>query len=249
MDRLETRDGHIGSGDTFLTLAEAAQRAEARGGPVVATGSYTPPDLAGPFKGSGVGPSPAYSYTACVVEVTVDAETGILTPLKVWVAHDIGRSINPLLVQGQVEGSVYMGLGEALMEEQAFRKQLHRSPSLLDYKSPTVYEMPEIETILVETHDPEGPFGAKEVGQGPLLPVPPAVCNAVYDAVGVRIDEVPVSPDKVLQALDRAAKGAEARVGPASVPDAPYREPILVDPPPEAPNLERVLAAAHGTET
>jgi len=249
IDELEARDGHIVGGDNFLTIAEAAERAEARGGPVVATGSYTPPDLAGPFKGSGVGPSPAYSYTACVVEVTVDPETGILTPLKVWVAHDIGRSINPLLVQGQVEGSVYMGLGEALMEEQAFRKELHRSPSLLDYKSPTVHEMPEIETILVETHDPEGPFGAKEVGQGPLLPVPPAVCNAVWDAVGVRIDEVPVTPDKVLRALDRAAKGAEARVGPAGVPDAPYREPILVDPPPEAPSLEQVLATTAGTVT
>ena len=87
---------------------------------------------------------------------------------------------------GQVEGSVYMGLGEALMEEQVFRKGLHKIPSMLDYKSPTTLEMPEVDTILVETDDPEGPYGAKEGGQGPLLPVIPAVANAVYDAVGVR---------------------------------------------------------------
>jgi CO/xanthine dehydrogenase Mo-binding subunit len=105
---------------------------------------------------------------------------------KIWIAHDVGRALNPLLVQGQVEGSVYMGLGEAMMEEQIFRRGLHKIPSMLDYKSPTFLETPEIETVLIETNDPNGPYGAKEAGQGPLLPVMPAVANAVYDAVGVR---------------------------------------------------------------
>ena len=106
--------------------------------------------------------------------------------------------------------------------------------------------MPEIETIIVETIDPEGPFGAKEVGQGPLLPVPPAVSIAVHDAVGVWIDQVPVTPDKVLKALDRKERGEEPRFGPAAVPDAPFREPTLVEPPDDAPTLERSHAAAPG---
>ena len=120
------------------------------------------------------------------VELSADRETGIIRVDKVWIAHDVGRSINPLLVIGQVEGSVYMGLGEALMEEQAFRRGLHKIPSMLEYKSPTTLEMPPVESILVETLDPEGPYGAKECGQGPLLPVIPAVANALCDALGVQ---------------------------------------------------------------
>jgi CO/xanthine dehydrogenase Mo-binding subunit len=239
LDLAEGRIYHVNGTGKALSFAEAAQLAEARFGVVAATGSYTPPKLAGPFKGSGVGPSPAYSYTACVAEVTVDPDTGIVTVDKVWIAHDCGRAINPLLVEGQVEGSVYMGLGEALMEEQVFRKGLHKIPSMLDYKSPTTLEMPEVETILVESVDPEGPFGAKEAGQGPLLPVPPAIANAVYDAVGVRIDEIPITPEKVLKALELKAKGKEPRVGPERVPDVEfYPEPLKVEPPPEAPRLE-----------
>lgn len=246
VDVLEAAGGHIVAGEVDMSFADAARLAEARTGPVAATGSYTPPRLAGPFKGSGVGPSPAYSYTACVVELDVDPQTGMVVVRKVWVAHDVGRAINPLLVRGQVEGSVYMGLGEALTEEQAFRKGVHKWPSMLEYKSPTVLETPEIETIIVETADPEGPFGAKEVGQGALLPVPPAVCNAVHDAVGVWVDEVPITPEKILAALDRRAKGAVPRVGPGPVPDAPFREPVVVEPPAEAPSLAAMLAAEPG---
>src|SRR6185503_8855652 len=136
----------------------------------------------------------------------VDIDTGQVVVEKIWIAHDVGKAINPLLVEGQVGGSVYMGLGEALMEEQVFRRGLHKLPSMLDYKSPTFLETPDIETILIETHDPAGPYGAKEAGQGPLLPVMPAVANAVYDAVGVRIDEVPITPEKVFKALREKAK-------------------------------------------
>jgi CO/xanthine dehydrogenase Mo-binding subunit len=181
---------------------EAAVLAEARFGALTTAGSYTPPKIAGPYKGSGVGPSPAYSYSACVVDLDADARTGLVRVNKVWIAHDVGRAINPLLVEGQVEGSVYMGIGEALMEEQVFRKNLHKHPSMLEYKSPTTLETPEIHTILVETDDPEGPFGAKEAGQGPLLPVIPAIANAIHHALGIRIDEVPITPDKILKAHD-----------------------------------------------
>ena len=212
-----------------LTFAEAAQLAEARHGTLGSVGSYTPPKRGGRFKGSGVGPTPAYSYTACVAEVTCDPETGIYTVDKLWLAHDGGKAINPLLVAGQVEGSAYMGLGEVMMEEQVFRRGLHKIPSMLDYKSPTFLETPDIETILVETDEPEGPYGAKEAGQGPLLPVMPAVANAIYDAVGVRVDEVPIHPEKVLKALQEKAKGGAGRVGPARIPDVKFPEPIRVE--------------------
>jgi 4-hydroxybenzoyl-CoA reductase subunit alpha len=217
VEDLAARDRQIfrrGRPAEVIPFVQAVRLAEAAGGVVTASGSYTPPKLAGPYKGSGVGPSPAYSFSAAVVEVEVDRKTGEVRVPEVWVAHDIGRSINPVLVVGQVEGSVYMALGEALMEEQTFRLGLHKFPSLLEYKSPTALETPVMHTYLVETIDPEGPFGAKEAGQGPLLPVIPAVANAVYNAVGVRIDEVPITPEKVLKAMSEKTR----RFGPKAVP-------------------------------
>ena len=223
-----------------VSWAEACTLAEARHGALSTNGSYAPPKLAGPYKGSGVGPSPAYSYSASVAEVSVDEETGEVRVEKVWLAHDIGRALNPLLVIGQIEGSVYMAVGEALLERQGYRGGAHAGPSLLDYKLPTVHEMPEVEAILVESIDPEGPFGAKECGQGPLLPVIPAIANAIYDAIGIRVDEVPITPDKVVRALTRHAKGAPARLGPAAAPLAAFGPRVRVavpDPGPRTPDL------------
>jgi 4-hydroxybenzoyl-CoA reductase alpha subunit len=225
-DRRVTRRDRPGENITF---AQAAQAAEASGGVISASGSYTPPRLAGPYKGSGVGPSPAYSFSAAVVEVDCDARTGEVRVPEVWIAHDIGRAINPVLVEGQVEGSVYMALGEALMEEQVFRIGVHKFPSMLEYKSPTTLEMPIVHTSLIESLDPEGPFGAKEAGQGPLLPVIPAIANAIYNALGVRIDEIPITPDKVLRALALKAR----RVGPEGVPAFAFPPPIQAERPPE----------------
>jgi CO/xanthine dehydrogenase Mo-binding subunit len=206
-----------------MDFAEAVVLAEARYGTLGSTGSYTPPRSAAKYKGAGVGPSATYSYSACALELEVDEETGLVRVEKIWIAHDVGKPINPLLAIGQIEGSVYMGLGEALYEEQVFRRGLHKIPSLLDYKSPTFLEMPPVESILVETLDPEGPYGAKECGQGPLLPVIPAVANAVYDALGVRVDETPVSPDKILLAL-------EGRLPKPTVPAYEFPPPIEVPP-------------------
>ncbi len=213
-----------------ISFADTVPLAEAMFGQLSSTGSYTPPRLSGPYKGSGVGPSPAYSYSAAAVLVDVDPETGVVTPERVWMAHDVGRAVNPVLVEGQVEGGVYMALGEILMEEQVFRKGLHKIPSMLDYKSPTFLEMPPVETFIVESIDGEGPFGAKEVGQGPLLPMPPAVANAIYDAVGVRIDELPITPEKVVAALTDLEQGGPGRVGPEEVPDIDWGEALDVDP-------------------
>jgi 4-hydroxybenzoyl-CoA reductase subunit alpha len=229
----------VGNPAAGMTFQEAVVAAEAEQGTLGTTGSYRPPRSAARYRGGGVGPSVAYSYTAAVVEVDVDPATGWVKVPKVWIAHDIGRALNPVLARGQVEGSVYMGLGEALMEEQAFRRLpprlsqalVHRIPSILEYKSPTSLEMPEVVTYLVEQPDASGPFGAKEVGQGPLLPMMPAIANAVYDAVGVRVDEVPITPEKVLKALADKAKGKEGRFGPTAFPQVPWPEALVVPPP------------------
>jgi 4-hydroxybenzoyl-CoA reductase subunit alpha len=215
-----------------VSFAEAVQIAESKYGAIGATGSYKPPRSPGRYKGAGVGPSPAYSYSCAIAEVEVDPDTGVVRVPKVWIGHDLGRAINPLLAIGQVEGSVYMGLGEALMEEMTYRDKqrnvVHHHPSMLEYKSITTHEMCDVETFLIEDPDPNGPFGAKEVGQGPLLPIPPAVANAVYDAVGVRVDEIPVSPQAVLRALRDKMRGKEGRHGPAGVPDYAFPEPARI---------------------
>ncbi len=219
-----------------VTFAEGVVAAETAAGTVGAVGSYKPPRSPGRYRGAGVGPSAAYSYSAAVAEVEVDAETGIVRVPTIWIAHDIGQSLNPALVMGQVEGSVYMGLGEALMEEMAYRENrhvVHKWPSLLEYKSPTTHEMCDVITYLVGEPDPNGPFGGKEAGQGPLLPVMPAVANAIYDAVGVRIDEVPMSPPKVLKAVQAKAKGGEPRFGPTKVPQVRWPEAVRVKTPAE----------------
>jgi 4-hydroxybenzoyl-CoA reductase subunit alpha len=241
-ERLRFADKRVfdsATAEKSVTFAEAVCLAEARFGTIGTMGSYTPPKSPALYKGGGVGPSPTYSYTAAVVEVTVNPATGWITVPKIWIAHDIGRALNPTLVRGQVEGSVYMGLGEALMEEQEFRRLpkklshalVHKFPSMLEYKSPTSLDMPEVVTELIEEPDPRGPFGAKEVGQGPLLPIMPAVANAVYDAVGVRIDEVPITPEKIMKALAEKNAGREPRFGPSHFPHVNWPEALRVPPP------------------
>src|SRR6476646_6358204 len=227
----ERRAFDVENPEVGVTFAEAVVLAESKFGTLGTVGSYSPPRSPGKFKGAGVGPSPAYSYSAAVAEVEVDPSTGIVVVERVWIAHDIGKSINPMLVMGQIEGSVYMGLGEILMEEMTYRTNrnvVHKFPSLLEYKSPTTMEMCDVKTYLIEDPDPNGPYGAKEVGHGPLLPVPPAVANAVYNAVGVRIDEVPITPEKVLRALKDKARGRQGHFGPASVPAVDWPEPLRV---------------------
>ncbi len=165
-DKLVFSHGRISAGDKALSFAEAAGFAEEKFGTLGAVGSYKPPRAPGRFKGAGVGPSPAYSYSACVVEVEVDPKSGWITVPKIWIAHDIGRTINPVLARGQVEGSVYMGLSEALMEEQVFRRLppklshalVHKIPSLLEYKSLTSLDMPEVDTVLIEDPRSELPL-------------------------------------------------------------------------------------------
>ena len=180
-----------------------------------------------------------------MAQVAVDEETGEVVVEKLWLAHDVGQSINPLLVAGQVEGGAYMGYGEAVMEQQVFRKGRHKIPSLLDYKLATTLDTPEIETILVEIPDLEGPFGGKEAGQGPLNPVIPAIANAVFNAVGVRIDETPITPDKVLKALKaRNAVGPQRAAGVQSTQaPSPWPTRLITWQPEEAGELSGVSSA------
>jgi len=208
--------------EKYLSFVEAANIAEGKHGTLVAAGSYKPPaGIGGSYKGAGVGPTPAYSYQASVAEVSVDLETGTLTVDRITTAHDCGRALNPANVEGQIEGSAYMGYGEIMVEEQIFRGGLHKKPSLLDYKLPTSLDTPELEAILIETNDSEGPFGAKEAGEGPLNSVIPAIANAVYDAIGVRFDETPITAEKILDALGkRDNRGVtKDRIGPDGLGD------------------------------
>jgi 4-hydroxybenzoyl-CoA reductase subunit alpha len=192
-----------------LTFREAARLAYLARGTIVGTGKYKPPKLGGKYKGATVGTSPAYGCSAQIVEVSVDVETGQVTVEKMTDAHDCGFAINLTSVEGQMEGSLSMGLGEALFEEVKFdeRGRILNS-SLGEYKIPTSLDMPNVQSIIIESDEPNGPFGAKEVGEGAIMPTIPAILNAVYDATGVRIHELPLTPERVYLAL-KAKAGKE----------------------------------------
>ncbi len=187
----------------WMTFEEAVVAAIDFHGALTGTGSYAPPPEArgGKHKGGGVGPSPAYSYSAQVAEVSVDEDTGEVTVHKVWAAHDCGRAFNPVSVEGQIIGSVWMGMGQALTEEMVWKDGMLMNAGMLEYRSPSSIESPEVEPIIVESIDPEGPFGAKECSEGSLAATIPAISNAIYDAVGVRLHESPFTPERVLAAL------------------------------------------------
>ena len=209
------------SPSVHVNFPEAARLAEKKFGTLSAAGSYAPPRLGGTYKGAGAGPSPSYSFTAHVVELEVDEETGKVIIHKVWSAHDCGKAINQKLVEGQIEGSVYMGIGEALYEQMQFTKPtpesaggLLKNASLLEYRTPTSIDTPPIESYIVESHDPEGPLGAKEAGEGPLLAVIPAIANAIFDAAGVRLHTVPFTPERIQKAIleMKGTRGAGKRL-------------------------------------
>ena len=206
--------------DTWMPVHEAFIAAESALGTLGATGSYSAPKTGvhGDYRGATIGASPAYSYTAHVAEVMVDEETGEVDVVHIWAAHDCGRALSPVLVEAQIEGSVYMGAAEAVMEHHHVMPSglvpggkrtsgpgmdgLLAHSSLLDYAMPTAMDAPEITSLIVEEPDPAGPYGAKEAGEGPLHPAIPAIANAVFDAIGVRIDHLPITPAKILAALD-----------------------------------------------
>ena len=215
-DEVELELGTLRGPRGSVAFAEACQLAEViEGAPLSATGGYRTKKLGGDYRGGTIGASPAYSFTAHVAEVEVDEETGLWNVTRIWAAHDCGKALNPTLVEGQIEGSVYMGAAEAQMEEMVYgKKGLLFGPSLLDYPIPTSLDTPLLDVHIVESNDPNGPYGAKEAGEGPLHPAIPAIANAIHDACGIRLRELPFYPQRVLKLLrERDARlAAEARV-------------------------------------
>jgi 4-hydroxybenzoyl-CoA reductase subunit alpha len=195
-----------GAQDRGLAFNEVVTEALKDSGTITVTGNYsTIPESHGgrKYRGAAIGGTMGYSYSAQVVEVSVDEETGVVTVEKVWVAHDCGKALNRLAVEGQVQGSVWMGLGQAMSEETGYHDGLLLTGNMLDYRVPTIEDSPPIEVGIIESNDPHGPFGAKEAGEGSLAAFLPALTNAIADAVGVRFNDLPVTPDRVSAALEK----------------------------------------------
>jgi 4-hydroxybenzoyl-CoA reductase subunit alpha len=195
-----------GAQDTGLTFSEVVTEALKDTGTITVTGTYsTIPESHGgkKYRGSAIGGTMGYSYSAQVVEVSVDEDTGVVTIDKVWVAHDCGKALNRLTVEGQVQGSVWMGMGQAMSEETGYHEGLLLTGNMLDYRVPTIQDSPPIEVGIVESNDPHGPFGAKEAGEGSLAAFLPALTNAIADAIGVRFNDLPVTPDRVHAAIEK----------------------------------------------
>ncbi|MFZ5867654.1 MAG: xanthine dehydrogenase family protein molybdopterin-binding subunit [Thermodesulfobacteriota bacterium] len=198
-------------GGDYFTFREAARLAFLEKGTLVGTGKYKPPRLGGAYKGAAVGTSPAYGCSAQVVEVSVDLETGQVSVDNMTDAHDCGLAINLTSVEGQMQGSLSMGLGECLFEEVKFDSRGRIiNASLGEYKIPTALDMPNVKSIVVESNEPNGPYGAKEVGEGAIMPTIPAILNAIYDATGVRINELPVTAERLYMAMKEKEKEKKA---------------------------------------
>ena len=201
-----------GAQDKGATFDEVVMEALRDSGTITVTGNYsTIPESYGgkKYRGAAIGGTMGYSYSAQVVEVTVDEETGVVTADKVWVAHDCGKALNRLTVEGQVQGSVWMGLGQAMSEEAGYHDGLMVTGNMLDYRIPTIQDSPPIEVGIVESNDPHGPFGAKEAGEGSLAAFLPALTNAIADAIGIRFDDLPVTPDRVFEAIEKRKRVLE----------------------------------------
>ena len=200
-----------GTQDRGIHFDEVVIAAIRKAGTITVTGNYsTPLEAQGgrKYRGATVGSSVSYSYAALVVEVEVDEETGEITVEQVWVAHDCGKALNRLTVEGQVQGSVWMGMGQAVSEETGYSNGMPLAANMLDYRVPTIADSPPIDVQIVESNDPMGPFGAKEAGEGSLAGFLPAFTNAVADAIGVRFAELPVTPDRVFRALEKRRREA-----------------------------------------
>lgn len=205
VEGLDSSNGKIyikGLPERFVDIAATARKAEmGKGRPPIGSGSYNPVTT---FLDSDTGhgkPYGAYVFAVQMAEVEVDTETGEVEILKIAAVHDCGKAINPMLVEGQVEGGVSMGIGYGLFEEMVLENGEVKNPQFTDYILPTALDMPEILVGIIERPEPTGPFGAKGIGEPSLLPTAPAIINAIYDAVGVRIRDLPATPEKILMAF------------------------------------------------
>ncbi|MCL4724489.1 MAG: molybdopterin-dependent oxidoreductase, partial [Rhodocyclaceae bacterium] len=168
----------------------------------------------GKHRGGAVGSTMGFSYAAQAVEVTVDPVTGRVSIDKVWAALDCGYAINPLSVEGQVQGAVFMGMGQGLSEQTRYENGKHAAANFLEYGFPTIAETPPIEVFIVESIDPNGPFGAKEASEGPLAGFPAALADAVREATGLELTDFPLTPERIAEALEareRAGRAAQRK--------------------------------------
>ncbi len=199
-DDIVFRDNKIFTEDGAVDISweDGVEAALAGRGAIVESGYYFSPKMGGDFKGSGAGLSPAYSFGAFISDVTVNPSTGSVKVEKIWAAHDCGKALNPLAVEGQIEGSIHMGLGQAISEDLRYVNGQIVNANFFDYRIPYSVDTPDMDVTIIESNDSEGPYGAKEAGEGPIHPVLPSIGNAIYDAVGIRMMELPITPDKVL---------------------------------------------------
>jgi len=205
-EELKASDGFIFSDkdDTkSMEWAEAARKYFNDNSSLIGTGWYKPPEgLGGDYKGATVGTSPAYSFSTAICELNVDISTGKVDVKKFWDYHDCGTPVNPMSVHGQVEGAVVMTTGEALMEDMVYNDRGELvNPNLHEYLLMTIKDTPEIFSGIVDSYEEEGPYGAKEVGEGATVPILGAVAHAIKDATGVWITDLPITPEKILKAL------------------------------------------------
>jgi len=202
---LDCRDGIVfvkSNPQITKTFAEAARTYFVKHGQLIGRGSYRPPKLGGVHKGSAVGTSPAYSAATQVAEVEIDRETGEVQVKEAWDVHDCGFVINPALLHAQVHGAFYMGMGESIWEEVLFDQNGKLiNGNLAEYRLPTALDMPPVASELVDTVDPNAPWGVKEVGEGATTPTMGCISNAIYDAIGVRVKSLPITYEKIWRAL------------------------------------------------
>ena len=203
---LGIKDGYIFRNDNpnnRLSYWELAEKVKERGDSLKAEASFFPhTDKPDSKTGQGEKLYVAYTFVTQVIEVEVDTDTGIVEVLKVYTAADIGKAINPKNVEGQIEGGTVQGIGMALMEEQVIKDGITLNPDLTGYLIPTSMDTPHFTTRLIENEDSEGPYGAKGIGEPATIATAPAIANAIYDAIGVRIYHLPITPDKILKALE-----------------------------------------------
>ncbi len=186
-----------------VSVALVARQSRAEGRLPVGSGWFNPSFTALDAETGWGSPYATYGFGAQVAEVEVDTETGEVQVLNVWAAHDVGKAVNPTSVEGQIEGGVVMGLGQALLEEVVLTGGATLTDSCTTYLLPTIADVPDIATTIVEAPEPSGPFGAKGIGEPALIPTAAAIANAVADAIGVQITDLPITPEKVLKALSR----------------------------------------------
>jgi len=211
-DSIRTRAGELWAEghNLHMTMDEAVHLCKRRGVVPVGSGSFTSHHTGlDPVDGSGR-PWQAYVFGTQIAEVEVDTSTGEVQVLGIWAAHDVGRAVNPRGVEGQIEGGIVQALGQALMEDYVLKNGYTTTPSFAKYILPTALDVPQVTSVIVEDPDPLSPLGAKGIGEPAMVPTAPAITNAIYDAVGVRITSLPASPEKVLEALRQKQASAAA---------------------------------------